>query len=184
MRALLPHVRIQNIMSLGSRVVQQPTQPSNFWTRLCIMIIDRIEHAHHYFGVHPHLKSALDYLAINNSDGMEDAILEGGAIKISVSEFLTKPEPECNIEAHTTVADVHFSIHGTEVIGYCERSDAQLKPDIGSNADTVYFASANMSYLKLLPGMFCVLLPQDVHCAKIMNGQPETCKKAVVKVLL
>jgi len=148
------------------------------------MIIDRIEHAHHYFDVHPRLKPALDYLAINNSEGMQDVVLEEGTIKISVSEFLTKPEPDCNIEAHATVADVHFSIRGTEIIGYCERSDAVLKPDIDATADTVYFASANMSYLKLLPGMFCILLPQDVHCAKIMNGQPETCNKAVAKVLL
>lgn len=148
------------------------------------MIIDRIEHASDYFGVHPRLKPALDYLAQQNHPQMQDAVLEGGTVKISVSEFLTKPESECNIEAHATVADVHFCISGAEVIGYCERSDAILKPGIGPNEDTVYFQSANMSYVKLLPGMFCVLLPQDVHCAKIMHGQPETCRKAVVKIVL
>ena len=148
------------------------------------MIIDRIEHAKDYFGLHPRLQPALDYLAENNNTQMQDAILEDGGVKISVSEFFTKPESECNIEAHTTVADVHFCISGTEVIGYCERSDAILKPFTNPNADTVYFQGANMSYVKLLPGMFCVLLPQDVHCAKIMSEQSETCLKAVVKMVL
>lgn len=148
------------------------------------MIIDRIEHAHKYYDISPRFASALEYLKNEDWSVLESATLESGAVTISAGDYVSKPESDCNIEAHATVADIHYCIKGTEVIGYCERSEARLKPNSDPNADTVYFASANMSYLKLLPGMFCILLPEDVHCAKIMNGAPEPCRKAVVKVSL
>lgn len=148
------------------------------------MIIDRIEFAYRYYGVGSRFASALQYLVSVDMNALESASLEGGDIKISASDYVSKPEAECNVEAHATVADIHYCIKGTEIIGYCDRSLATLKSGSNPDAETVYFEKAELNYFKLLPGMFCILLPEDVHCAKIMNGLPEDCRKAVVKVSL
>jgi len=148
------------------------------------MIIDRIEFAYRYYGIGSRFTSALQYLASENMNALESASLEGGDVKITASDYVSKPEVECNIEAHATVADIHYCIKGTEIIGYCDRSLATPMPGANPNAETIYFEKAKLNYFKLLPGMFCILMPEDVHCAKIMNGLPEDCRKAVVKVLL
>jgi biofilm protein TabA len=148
------------------------------------MIIDRIEFAYRYYGIGSRFASALQYLASENMNALESASLDGDVVKITASDYVSKPEAECNIEAHATVADIHYCIRGTEVIGFCDRSLATLKSDSNPNAETVYFEKADLNYLKLLPGMFCILMPEDVHSAKIMNGLPKDCRKAVVKVSL
>lgn len=148
------------------------------------MIIDKLEHAQDYFALGKRFEAALRFLASEPMDSSEPVSLLDGSVKISVSDFISKPEPECNIEAHATVADIHYCIQGTEVIGYCERAQAVPKSGFDLAAETVYFQTGDLNYMKLLPGMFCILLPQDVHCAKIMNSAPEHCRKAVVKVSL
>ncbi len=148
------------------------------------MIIDRIEHAHKYYGIGSRFASALSYLQTEDLFSVESATLEGGNVTISIGDYVSKPEADCNIEAHTTVADIHYCIKGTEVIGYCERSNATTKQGSDLSAETIYFEEPELSYFKLLPGMFCIMLPEDVHRAKIMNGAPEDCRKAIVKVSL
>lgn len=148
------------------------------------MIIDRIEHAHKYFGIGSRFASALENLKSEDWQTLDSAVLEDGAVTISAADYISKPEQDCNIEAHAAVADIHYCLKGTEVIGYCDRSRAT--PLSGSNlsAETVYFDQPELNYFKLLPGMFCIMLPEDVHRAKIMNGAPEECRKAIVKVSL
>jgi len=148
------------------------------------MIIDRIEHAHKYYGIGSRFASALTYLQTEDMFSVETAVLEDGKVTISVGDYVSKPEEDCNTEAHTTVADIHYSIKGTEVIGYCDRADATPKQDSDLSAETVYFEAPELNFFRLLPGMFCIMLPEDVHRAKIMNGAPEDCRKAIVKVSL
>jgi len=148
------------------------------------MIIDRIEHAHKYYGIGSRFASALEYLKNEDWSALESATLESGAVTISAGDYTSKPEADCNTEAHATVADIHYSIKGTEVIGYCDRSNATPKHGSDFSAETVYFEEPELNYFKLLPGMFCIMLPEDVHRAKIMNGAPEDCRKAIVKVSL
>lgn len=148
------------------------------------MIIDRIEHAHKYYGIGTRFATALTYLQTEDMLCVETAALEDGKVTISVGDYVSKPEVDCNTEAHATVADIHYSIKGTEVIGYCDRADATPKQGSDLLAETVYFEAPTLNYFKLLPGMFCIMLPEDVHRAKIMNGAPEDCRKAIVKVSL
>ena len=148
------------------------------------MIIDRIENAHLYYGIGTRFSSALDCLKNEDWLAKESAVLEDGKVTISVGDYVSKPEADCNTEAHSTVADIHYSIQGTEVIGYCDRSNATPKQGSDLSAETIYFETPELNYFKLLPGMFCIMLPEDVHRAKIMNGNPEDCRKAIVKVSL
>lgn len=148
------------------------------------MIIDRIEHAPLYYGIGFRFASALESLRNDDWQTLESAVLEDGKVTISAADYISKPEADCNIEAHTTVADIHYCVKGTEVIGYCDRSYATPKQGSDLNAETVYFNQPELNYFKLLSGMFCIMLPEDVHRAKIMNGAPEECRKAIVKVSL
>jgi YhcH/YjgK/YiaL family protein len=148
------------------------------------MIIDRIENAHKYYGIGSRFASALNYLLTEDLLSVETVSLEDGKVTISVGAYVSKPEADCNTEAHATVADIHYCLKGTEVIGYCDRSYATPKSGSDLSAETVYFDQPELNYFKLLPGMFCIMLPEDVHRAKIMNGVPEDCRKAIVKVSL
>ena len=148
------------------------------------MIIDRIEHAPLYYGIGFRFASALESLRNDDWQTLESAVLGDGKVTISAANYVSKPEADCNTEAHATVADIHYSIKGTEVIGYCDRADATPKQGSDLLAETVYFEAPTLNYFKLQPGMFCIMLPEDVHRAKIMNGAPEDCRKAIVKVSL
>ena len=148
------------------------------------MIIDRIEHAHQYYALGSRFAAALEYLQHGDLQTPDTVSLENGAVTVSTADYRSKPEADCNIEAHSSVADIHYCIQGTEVLGYCDRSLATPKPGAEVQAENIYYEQAELNYFKLLPGMFCILLPQDVHRAKIMNGAPEDCRKAIVKVKL
>lgn len=148
------------------------------------MIFDHISNLSNYNGVSANIKKFTDYLAENDITA-----LEPGKYVIDDDVFFTvkcyEPRlPEvAGWEAHKEYIDIQYVMEGKELMGIMPISQLIEKKPYDAELDkTVYEHSDRESILKLGPGMFALLLPQDAHHPTIIDGEKTQNKKAVVKI--
>lgn len=144
------------------------------------MIIDRVENAHLYYGLGKHIDTALTFLKNSDLSTVTRETLDDGAIKIGCVEYVTRPLEKCNRENHLVDADIHVCLAGVEVVGYCNLREATAISDYDASIDKQFFTGP-MNYIRLLPGMFALMLTDDVHCAMAADGDPAPAKKLIIK---
>lgn len=147
------------------------------------MIVDRVENAHLYYGIGPHIDAALKFLQEGRFDGISRLSLDDFNVNISCTEYVSRPMEQCKKENHRVFADIHVCLEGVDVVGYCNRKDAEPITEYDSASDKQFF-SARMSYVRLLPGMFALTMPEDVHSAMMMDEKPEQSRKLIIKCKL
>lgn len=147
------------------------------------MILDRIENATKYCGIGQHIDTALLFLQNADLSAVSREILNDGAVKIGCVRYTTRPLEKCNRENHRVDADIHVCLEGVEVIGYCPLPDATPISEYDPAIDKQFY-NGPMNYIRLLPGMFALMLPQDVHCAMAADGEPAPAKKLMIKCKL
>lgn len=147
------------------------------------MIIDRIENAHLYYGLGKHIDTALTFLKNTDLSTVGRTELNDGAVRIGCVPYITRPLEKCNRENHRVDADIHVCLEGVEVIGYCSLQDATVISEYDPAIDKQFF-TGSMNYVRLLPGMFALMLSDDVHCAMAADGDPAPAKKLIIKCRL
>lgn len=136
---------------------------------------------------HPVLRKAVGYLAETNFMKLEDGrySIQGEEMYALVmtipSKLVSEKQPA---EKHETYIDIHFLLDGTEVIGW--------QPDDGSDVPSqsydsekdfaLYGELKNESFVKLRPGMFAVLFPEDLHRPGLTDSDKRVIRKVVVKI--
>lgn len=147
------------------------------------MIVDRIENALNYYGLGKHIDTALVFLKNTDLSTIEKVTLDEGAVRVSAVSYITRPLEKCNRENHRVDADIHVCLEGVEVIGYCTLQDATAITEYDPVIDKQFY-DGPMNYIRLLPGMFALMLPDDVHCAMAAEGDFLPAKKLIVKCKL
>jgi YhcH/YjgK/YiaL family protein len=148
------------------------------------MIIDTIENANRYYGVHPRFQRAFDYIRYElptAADGKGD-IAEGLKSIISTAPGKTAEASLAKFECHDRNIDIQYCISGVETIGWRPRT-ACSQPNGGFNAekDVQFFHDAPHPFFQLQPGQFAIFFPEDVHAPMIGEGE---IRKLVVKVAI
>ena len=64
------------------------------------MIVDRIENAHLYYGIAPHIDAALRFLQEGKLDNIAQLSIDNGNVKISCTEYTTRSCEQCKKENH------------------------------------------------------------------------------------
>lgn len=147
------------------------------------MIFDKIENSAIYENISPLIKKAFEYLKQTDFSKMENGkhILDGDDVFAIVQEYDTKNDADAKLEAHRKYIDVQYIISGEELIGVRPLiNQAPCKEyDVG-NDYALY--DDTCSFVKIEPGQFAVLFPQDLHkpCIKV-DGFIKV-KKVVMKV--
>lgn len=154
------------------------------------MIFDKIENSAIYENISPLIKRAFEYLKQTDFSKMENGkhIVDGDTIFAILQEYDTKNEADAKLEAHRKYIDVQYILSGEELIGVqplvtqtpCKEYDTEN--DYALYDDTC-------SFVKISPGQFAVLFPQDLHKPGIsprdpsgkVNGSTKV-KKVVIKV--
>ena len=132
------------------------------------MIVDRIENAHLYYGIAPHIDAALRFLQEGNLDNIAQLSIDNGNVKISCTEYTTRSCEQCKKENHRKFADIHVCLEGVDVLGY--NSLREMTPITQYNPETdKQFYDGPMNYIRMLPGMFALTLTEDVHSAMMME---------------
>jgi YhcH/YjgK/YiaL family protein len=150
------------------------------------MIIDRLEKASLYQGVHKRLAMAFDYLRKTELEKVEPGTqeIDGRKVYVMVQRYETKPMEKGRWEAHRKYIDVQYVHQGAERFGYANVLD--LKP--GNYDEAKDFLSlegeGKGDFFLVRQGTFVILFPQDGHMPGMAVSVPQPVRKFVVKVAL
>lgn len=150
------------------------------------MIIDTIQNASKYFGVHPLFARAFDY--INKTDLANIEVgkyeIDGDQLKaiISNKKGMTAAESTAKFECHNKYVDIQLCIHGHEQMGWKPREKcSQEKGEYNQEKDVLFYNDAPDMFFSLTDGQFAIFFPGDVHAPMIGDAE---IKKLVIKVKL
>jgi YhcH/YjgK/YiaL family protein len=150
------------------------------------MIIDRLEKASLYQGVHKKLAMAFDYLQKTDLERVEPGTreIDGRKVYVMVQQYETKPMEKGRWEAHRKYIDVQYVHRGAERFGYANVLD--LKP--GNYDEAKDFLSlegeGRGDFFLVRQETFVILFPQDGHMPGMAVSTPQPVKKFVVKVAI
>lgn len=131
------------------------------------------------------IQKAIEYCKTTDIAALEPGTypIEGDLIYAKVFDNTSKPVAETHSEYHNNYVDVQFFVTGGELMGYapkkCEVELCGQNPD-----DDVYFTDQveGEQFIKLIPGDYIMLFPNDLHRPGVAEAEPQTYRKAVVKV--
>ena len=150
------------------------------------MLIDHLQYASKYYGSSPNVAKALQWLEQHRHEltNMENGQYEidGENVYAIVNSYSTKPTTECGWEAHKIYCDIHYSVTGSERIAYAPLHVMTESQAYNIEKDYSLYSGTG-DWISVRQGMFCLLLPHDVHApGAFANGQSEFLKKVVIKL--
>ena len=151
------------------------------------MILDHYENWHRFLSG----KSwdlAYDFLMSLKPDSPEgDTKLDGDTVFGRVMAYKTRTPEEGLLESHRLYIDVQTTLDGAEGIEWFPRQTLACKQDYDPGRDFELWHRPGPPTVRadMVPGMFCVLFPEDAHLAQqIVGGVARDIRKAVVKIRL
>jgi YhcH/YjgK/YiaL family protein len=147
------------------------------------MIIDDLQNAQRYFGLHPKFKQAFDYIRRQPETPEPGKYpVDGDCIHASVSLKEGVKAADAKFEAHENYIDIQVCPVGTETIGWKPRHNCtQPRTDYDPVKDVTFYNDKPDMYFSLHAGQFAIFFPEDAHAPMIGEGPV---KKLVVKVKL
>lgn len=148
------------------------------------MIIDTLDNAHRYFGLHPNFEKAFAYI---NSTDIENIApgkyeIDGDNLKAIFSNKtgMSVAESIMKFECHNKNIDIQLCINGKETMGWkprgsCLAENGAYNPE----KDVMFYSDAPDMYFGLTNKQFVIFFPEDVHAPMI--GE-DSIKKLVIKV--
>lgn len=136
-----------------------------------------------YKGIHPNLDLALEHITPEFLAGVgyERVSLKGDDVYATRFTYETVPEEESFFEAHKKYLDIHIMAEGSEGVEIAPPGDLTEFDRVEAN--DFYACRGPASYrLKLSPGDFLVVFPNDTHRIKMQLDGPATVSKVVFKV--
>lgn len=111
--------------------------------------------------------------------------IEGDLMYAKVFDNTSKPVAETHPELHKDYIDVQFFVTGGELMGICpKKGDYEIVSQILE--EDVYFLGdvEGEQFVKLVPGDYIILFPNDVHRPGVCEKEPQTYRKCVIKVAM
>ena len=148
------------------------------------MIIDSIENASKYYGIHPLFERAFAYINATNLENTEGGKYEidGDNLRAAFSNKtgMTAEESTAKFECHNKHIDIQLCINGLETIGWKPRSKCtSSKGEYNPDKDVSFYNDTPDMFFQLTNGQFAIFFPEDVHAPMIGDGE---IKKLVIKV--
>ncbi len=147
------------------------------------MIIDHISEFKNYVSLNPHYKKVKDFLKKNDIYTLECGRYEidGDNAFANIVERELQKADDPLWEAHDEYIDIHLILEGSEIVMNTylgeERNDSQYDEE----HDCRLYRELNGVQAELTKGMFCLVLPHDIHSP----NHPSTgsfSKKMIVKI--
>lgn len=103
-------------------------------------------------------------------------------IYANIEEYTTKDTGL--FEAHKKYIDIQLLLSGEEIIEYTPLMGLKEKIAYDANKDIAFYNDGEKPIikLKLVPGFFTVLYPQDAHKPQLFTDSRQSVKKVVVKI--
>lgn len=147
------------------------------------MIIDSLQNAPKYFGLHPNFQKAFEYVNQTDIANLEEGafeISEGLKLIVIQGEGNTREESIKGFECHDKNIDIQILIQGPETYAWKPREKC-VNPNgtYSDERDVRFFHDKPDMFFELQEKQFAILFPEDVHAAMIGEG---FLKKLVFKV--
>lgn len=146
------------------------------------MILDHLERADRYAGLHGRFATALEYLRkpqIAEISSGRHAI-DGDDLFIIIEKVEGRGRELARVEYHRRYIDIQFVISGMEQIGWISIDDCQqsLQP-YDLQTDVGFYAEPPVTWFTLQPGTLAIFFPEDGHAPLAGSGPAH---KAIVKI--
>ncbi|MCJ7728499.1 MAG: YhcH/YjgK/YiaL family protein [Sedimentisphaerales bacterium] len=151
------------------------------------MILDRIENATLYSALNSGFSKAFEVLRDKTLAKKEDGkyTVDGDKIYYTIQHYTTKPIAEGKLEAHRKYIDIQFLLAGEELLGYAPLKGSTVAEEYNHQKDIAFFHTPDeITKVKLEPGLFCILFPDDAHLPCCHLTGPSEVRKVVVKIRL
>jgi len=146
------------------------------------MILANLKDINRYEQIIPHYKELIAFLNANDlnaADKGKITILDE-ELFINVVEINAKNKDEQILEAHRDYLDIHIPFSQEEIIGWKATENChQYIEQYSKENDCVLFSDRPTTYVKILPGEFAIVFPEDAHAPAIGEG---ILRKAIVKI--
>jgi YhcH/YjgK/YiaL family protein len=149
------------------------------------MILDRIENANLYSALHAGFAKAFEILKDNTLAKKEDGkySVDGEKIYYTIQRYTTKPMSQGKLEAHRKYIDIQFLLTGVELLGYAPLKGLSFAEKYNPQKDIAFFQTPDeITKVKLEPGLFCILFPDDAHLPGCQLEEPSEIQKVVIKI--
>ncbi|MFA6944960.1 MAG: YhcH/YjgK/YiaL family protein, partial [Pedobacter sp.] len=138
------------------------------------MIIDSLENADKYTGIHPLFAKAFGQLRsmdLKNAEIGKFDISEGLKYIVSEKEGMTAEESAAKFECHNQHIDIQLCISGQEQLGWKPRNSCKsMKGEYNPEKDVAFYNDAPDMYFGLTDNQFAIFFPEDVHAPMIGEG--------------
>lgn len=148
------------------------------------MVLDKIENAPLYYGMHKGVERALKYIQCTNFSSLENGKhdIDGDAIFSIINEYETKDiRKDSLLESHLEYIDVQYVHLGIEQIGVTSLNNQKAVKSYDKTDDYMLF-NEPYNLITLNEGMFAIFFPDDLHLPGIMVNGITKVKKVVIKV--
>ncbi len=101
-----------------------------------------------------------------------------------VQERMTEPASARRAKSHFSYIDIQSLLAGTENIGLARaHPDQQITEDFTGQRDVVFYQKIlNESVITLMPGMFALFFPHDIHRPCCAPDEPALIRKAMINI--
>ena len=147
-----------------------------------------------YSSIHAHddlskytaaIQRALTYVTTTDVASLApaDYPIEGDKMFAKVFDNTSKSVPETHPELHKKYIDVQFFVTGGELMGiYPKKKDYEVV-EVHEDQDLYFVGDVEgEQFLRMEPGDYIILFPNDVHRPGVAEKEPQTYRKVVVKV--
>ncbi len=150
------------------------------------MILDILENANQYAGIHPGVARALEEMKRFTPDNYGDGRVEvdGDNVFLLLNNYETHPKSESMAEAHRKYIDVMYMVEGVETIYVknVEKLRCVTEEYTEENEALIAETDDDATAVRLEAGYFVVLFPQDAHSPACDADGKHTVKKIIGKV--
>ena len=146
------------------------------------MILDTLENAYRYTGIHKGFAEAIEFLM--RPDLKEIPVgsyeIDGDRVYAIVAREQGNSREDEQLEVHKRYIDIQLVLSGTDEMGWKPGSSCKHPSTAYDQmADIQYFADEPDAWVPVRSGTFAVFFPEDAHQPLVST---ETIHKVVVKV--
>lgn len=149
------------------------------------MIIDSLEHARKYYGVHKDFKDVFEFISQISSDTKSGKhVLREGEVWINMGKTpKVEKEDKSILEAHRNFIDIHFIFKGEEIFGYSNIDRLNVTKPYSEEGDYELLEGELQKFV-LKAGDFCIVFPEDAHLPNLRQMNEGDLIRVIAKIKL
>ncbi len=149
------------------------------------MIVDRLQNWDGY-PLGEVWQQAMEFLLSLEPDAEEKEYpLDGERVFARIMSYPTIPADSARFEAHRKYADIQTVLSGEELLEWSPISGLEITSPYDPSKDVEFYSrlQPGPTRVKLSPGFFALLFPQDAHAPQLQCGKEAViAKKVVIKI--